>query len=316
MLIKNTEIKIIQGDITELKVEAIVNAANNKLLMGGGVAGAIKRKGGQAIEDEAVKRGPIEIGAALATSAGKLKAKYVIHAATMGMDFKTDEVKIRASCASALKEAEKLKISSIAFPALGCGVGGFPGAGAAKIMAQEAFRHLWFDEPKTSLREISFVLSDEPAYNIFNTNVLSYLEYVIHKIQAGPFITVDIIIEFHEGIVLIERSNPPYGWAIPGGFLDYNESLEDCAAREAKEETSLDIYDLKQFHTYSKPGRDPRFHTVTCVFSAKARGTPKADSDAANLKVFKPEEALKLNLAFDHKQVLRDYLKRRENIYG
>jgi len=312
MKIRDTQIKIIQGDIAELKVDAIVNAANNKLLMGGGVAGAIKRKGGKIIEDEAVKKGPIEIGAAISTGAGALKAKYVIHAATMGMDFKTDEIKIRSSCASTLKEAEKLKISSIAFPALGCGTGDFPEIGAAKIMAQEVLRHLWFDHPKTSLKEITFVLFDKGAYDVFNKNVVSYLEYILHKIQSGPFITVDIIIELAEGIVLIERSNPPYGWAIPGGFLDYNESLEDCAIREAKEETSLDIYDLKQFHTYSRPGRDPRFHTVTTVFTAKAKGKPKADSDAASLKVLKLEEALKINLTFDHKQVLSDYMKSRK----
>lgn len=325
MKIRNSEIKIVQGDITELKVGAIVNAANNKLLMGGGVAGAIKRKGGKCIEEEAVKKGPIEIGAAISTSAGSLPAQYVIHAATMGMDFKTDEAKIRSSCANALKEAERLKVRSIAFPALGCGVGGFPEAGCAKIMAQEVFRHIWFDTstslsvnpersrridfPKTSLKEIIFVLFDQTAYHIFNKNVISYLEYIIHKIQSGPFITVDIIIELTKGIVLIERSNPPYGWAIPGGFLDYNESLEDCAIREAKEETSLDIYGLTQLHTYSKPGRDPRFNTVTTVFTAKAKGRPKAGSDAANLRAQKPEEALKLNLAFDHKQVISDYLK-------
>ena len=308
MFIRNTEIKIVQGDITEIEAEAIVNAANNRLLMGGGVAGAIKKKGGKIIEDEAVKKGPIEIGTAISGPAGKLKAKYVIHAATMGMDFKTDEVKIRSACNSSLKEAEKLKINSIAFPALGCGVGGFPETGSAKIMAQEIFRHLWFDCPNSYLKEITFVLFDKSAYDTFNKSVLSYLEYIIHKIQQGPFITVDIIIELPEGIVLIERSNPPYGWAIPGGFLDYNESLEDCAIREAKEETSLDIYDLKQLHTYSNPGRDPRFHTVTTVFTAKGKGIPKADSDAANLKVFKPEDASKLNLAFDHKQVLRDYV--------
>ena len=308
MKIRNTGIRIIQGDITGLEVDAIVNAANNELVMGGGVAGAIKRKGGKGIEDEAVKKGPIEIGGAVSTSAGSLPAKYVIHAATMGLDFKTDEAKIRSSCANALKEAEKLNVSSIAFPALGCGVGGFPEIGAAKIMAQEVLRHIWFDFPDSSLKEITFALFNKSAYDIFNKNVISYLEYIIHKIQSGPFITVDIIIELPEGIVLIERSNPPYGWAIPGGFLDYNESLEDCAIREAKEETSLDVYDLKQLHTYSKPGRDPRFHTVTTVFTAQGKGVPRADSDAANLKVFKLEDALKLDLAFDHKQVISDYL--------
>ena len=120
---KNTEFKIVEGDITEFAVEAIVNAANNELWMGGGVAGAIKRKVDSVLRDEALKQGPIEVGGAVATSAGALKSKYVIHAATIGMDFKTDELKVRSSCASALKEAERLKVRSIAFPALGCGVG-------------------------------------------------------------------------------------------------------------------------------------------------------------------------------------------------
>ncbi|MCM8763108.1 MAG: macro domain-containing protein, partial [Candidatus Omnitrophica bacterium] len=103
MNIKGCEIKVIEGDITDLAVDAIVNAANNKLVMGGGVAGAIKKKGGKEIEEEAVKKGPIKIGEAIETKAGRLKAKYVIHAATMGLDFKTDEIKIRNSCANSLK---------------------------------------------------------------------------------------------------------------------------------------------------------------------------------------------------------------------
>lgn len=93
MKIKNTEIKVVKGDITQVKADAIVNAANNKLVMGGGVAGAIKRKGGKIIEDEAVKKGPIKVGEAVVTGAGDLPAEYVIHAATMGMNFETDEVK-------------------------------------------------------------------------------------------------------------------------------------------------------------------------------------------------------------------------------
>jgi len=142
MQIKNCQIKIVQGDITELKAEAIVNAANNKLVMGGGVAGAIRKKGGKLIEDEAVAKGPIRIGQAVYTQAGNLPAKFVIHAATMGMDFVTDQVKIRQSCASSLDVAEELKIKTIALPALGCGVGNFPYLASAKIMAQEVFKHI------------------------------------------------------------------------------------------------------------------------------------------------------------------------------
>jgi len=314
MKIKDTEIKIVQGDITELKVDAIVNAANNKLVMGGGVAGVIKKKGGKVIEEEAVKKGPIEIGDAMSTSAGNLPARYVIHAATMGMPacrqagiFKTDEVKIRDSCRNALKIAEELKINSLAFPALGCGVGGFSLLASAKIMAQEVFKHL--REKKSNLKEVIFCLYGQEAFDVFNKTVFSYLEYITKKLQNGPFTTVDAIIEIGGGIVLIERNNPPFGWALPGGFVDYGESLEEAVIREAKEETSLDLTDVKQFHTYSEPNRDPRFHTIGTVFLAQAKGKPKAGDDAKNLKVVKLNEIQNLEFAFDHKKIIQDYIR-------
>jgi O-acetyl-ADP-ribose deacetylase (regulator of RNase III)/ADP-ribose pyrophosphatase YjhB (NUDIX family) len=309
MLIKGTEVKIIQADITGLKVDAIVNAANNKLVMGGGVAGAVRKKGGKVIEDEAVKKGPIEIGDAVATGAGSLAAKYVIHAATMGMDFATDEIKIRDSARSALRVAEQLRIGSVAFPALGCGVGGFPLKAAAKIMAQEVFRHL--RENESGLKEIIFCLYDQEAYEVFQKNALGYLDYIANKLK-GPYVTVDAVIEINGGIVIIERSNPPFGWALPGGFVDYGESLEEAVIREAKEETGLDITDIKQFHTYSQPDRDPRFHTVGTVFIAKAEGKPKAGDDAGDLKIVKLNEIEKLDFAFDHKRIIQDYLRYKE----
>ncbi|MCX5703920.1 MAG: NUDIX hydrolase [Candidatus Omnitrophica bacterium] len=120
--------------------------------------------------------------------------------------------------------------------------------------------------------------------------------------------TVDAIIELPEGIVLIERSNPPFGWALPGGFVDYGESLEEAVTREAKEETGLALTDLRQFHTYSDPRRDPRFHTIGTVFIAKAKGKPKAGDDAQGAKVIKLSEIEKMEFAFDHKQILKDYL--------
>jgi len=306
MKIKNTEISVVLADITEIRSDAIVNAANNKLVMGGGVAGVIKRKGGKIIEEEALKKGPVVIGEAVATSAGELAAKYVIHAATMGMNFKTDEIMIRNACKNSLKLAEKLKINSIAFPALGCGTGGFPFLASAKIMAQEVLKHLRQED--TSLKEIIFCLYTQEAFTVFNKGVLRYLEYVTTKLSAGPFVTVDAIIELPEGIVIIQRSNPPFGWALPGGFVDYGESLEDAVKREAKEETNLDLTEIRQFHTYSNPQRDPRFHTIGTVFIAKAKGKPKAGDDAVGLKVIKPSEIEKLDFAFDHKNILQDYL--------
>jgi len=124
-----------------------------------------------------------------------------------------------------------------------------------------------------------------------------------------PRITVDIIIEVEGGIVLIKRKNPPYGWAIPGGFVDYGESLETAAVREAKEETGLDIEDLHQFHTYSDPGRDPRGHTISTVFIARAKGIPRASDDAADIGVF-TEDNLPKDIAFDHRDILRDYFEK------
>lgn len=307
MIIKNTCVEIVQGDITGLKVDAIVNAANNKLMMGGGVAGAIKKKGGAVIEKEAVRIGPIKIGDSIATGAGSLPCRYVIHAATMGMDFATDEIKIRDSARSALRVAEELKINSIAFPALGCGVGGFPLLASAKIMAQEVLRHI--REERSGLKEIIFCLYDKEAFDVFSKGVLGYLEYVTTKLQNGPFAVVDAIIEVdNKGIVIIKRSNPPFGWALPGGFVDYGESLEDAVVREAKEETDLELEGLKQFHTYSDPRRDPRFHTIGTVFIAKGKGKPRAGDDAAGLKVVNFSELLKLDFAFDHKKIIQDYL--------
>lgn len=310
MKIKNTEIKIIKADITELNVDAIVNAANNQLLMGGGVAGVIRKKGGREIEEEALKKGPIKIGEAVWTKAGRLPSKYVIHAATMAMDFKTDEGKIRVSCANALKCADELKVQSIAFPALGCGVGGFPLVGAAKIMTQEILKHL---RGQTSLREIIFCLYDHEAFEVFEKHVFGYIEHISHHLTQGPYVTVDVIIELPKGIVVIERSNPPYGLALPGGFVDYGETLEQAAVREAKEETNLDLENLRQFRTYSDPKRDPRFHTISTVFMAQGKGKPQAGDDAQGLKVIPSKDLLQFDYAFDHKKVIEDYLRNKVN---
>ena len=129
----------------------------------------------------------------------------------------------------------------------------------------------------------------------------------------NPIPTVDIIIEVQredgkEGIVLIKRKNPPHGWAIPGGFVDYGESLEEAAVREAKEETSLDVQLKKQLHTYSDPDRDPRQHTISTVFVASARGRPKAEDDAQEIGIFTKEE-INFSIAFGHNKILTDYFE-------
>ena len=129
----------------------------------------------------------------------------------------------------------------------------------------------------------------------------------------NPVPTVDVIIELGDGIVLIERKNQPYGWALPGGFVDYGESFETAAVREALEETGLTVTLIKQFHTYSDPSRDARQHTASTVFIGTAEGQPKGGDDAARAEVF-TENNLP-DLVFDHAKILADYFnyKARKN---
>lgn len=124
----------------------------------------------------------------------------------------------------------------------------------------------------------------------------------------NPLPTVDIIIEYNRGIVLIKRKNPPEGWALPGGFVDYGESLEAAAVREAKEETGLEVELVRQFHTYSDPKRDPRHHTITTVFIAKAKGKGKAvaGDDAQEIGIFRKDN-LPEQIVFDHRDIINDY---------
>ena len=128
---------------------------------------------------------------------------------------------------------------------------------------------------------------------------------------VNPAPTVDIIIELPgERVVLIRRKNPPYGWALPGGFVDYGESLETAAVREALEETGLDVVLLRQLHTYSDPQRDPRKHTISTVFVARGQGEPVAADDAIEARAV-PLDELPAEMAFDHRQILEDYRTRR-----
>ncbi len=124
-------------------------------------------------------------------------------------------------------------------------------------------------------------------------------------------VAVDLIIEVADGaIVLIGRRNPPHGWALPGGFVEYGETLEAAVVREAREETSLDVELVRQFHTYSDPARDPRGHTISTVFVGRGRGTPRARDDARDIGTFR-RDTLPRPLAFDHERILEDYFEGR-----
>jgi 8-oxo-dGTP diphosphatase len=136
--------------------------------------------------------------------------------------------------------------------------------------------------------------------------------YVLRR-HHNPVPTVDLIIEIpNQGLILIQRANPPLGWALPGGYVDYGESLEDAARREALEETSLKVDLLGQLHTYSDPRRDPRQHNLSTVFVAQAHGTPRAADDARSLEIFRPEDLPKA-MAFYHGLILADCLKVRDH---
>ena len=240
-----------------------------------------------------------------------------------------DEHSVRAACARDLADAVSRGRPYVALPARGIGPGGLTPVAAGKILVQEAIRVA--REGRSGLREIRLSYSPAEGYEAFEKTVTGYVRHFLDALIWGPFVTVDVIIEEKcacgaglggadapgrnapsaPGIVLIERSNPPFGLALPGGFVDYGESLEQAVTREALEETGLELRDLRQFHTYSDPSRDPRFHTVTTVFVARAEGSPKAGDDAAAARVVPVDGIAGLSFAFDHGEVLKDYLSSR-----
>ncbi len=150
-------LEVVDGDIAALEVDAIANAANNALWMGAGVAGAIKRAGGEEIEREAVALGPIEVGSAVATGSGRLPAKHVIHGAVMGQDLRTDEELVGRTTRSCLEFADELGCRSLALPAFGTGVGGFPLEECARLMVATARAY----EPASLERVVFAVVGDE-----------------------------------------------------------------------------------------------------------------------------------------------------------
>jgi len=161
-----TDIILERGDLTEYEVDAIVNAANNHLWMGAGVAGAIKRKGGTIIEEDAVRQGPIDVGDVVVTTAGNLPASYVIHAAVMGQDLRSTPEVVRRATLAALRRAEEMKLQSLAFPAFGTGVGRMAPKDSAEAMVGALRAHL-AEVPGSSLRRIHLVLFQDETHQAF-----------------------------------------------------------------------------------------------------------------------------------------------------
>lgn len=158
------KISLRQGDLTDADADAIVNAANNQLMLGGGVAGAIRIKGGPAIQDECDRIGPIALGEAAITGAGRLRARHVIHAASMRLGESTSEANLRAATRNSLTRADENALKTIAFPALGTGIAGFPIERCAQVMLEEVRAHL---SGPTTLERIDFVLFDRRSLEIF-----------------------------------------------------------------------------------------------------------------------------------------------------
>jgi O-acetyl-ADP-ribose deacetylase len=161
-----SKISLSKGDITAAKVDAIVNAANNDLVLGGGVAGAIRRRAGATVQEECNRIGPIPIGEAAITGAGKLTARHVIHAASMRLGGATTEESLRASTLNSLRRAEEHKLKSVAFPAIGTGVAGFPMERCARVMLEVIRDYL---RGPSSLEKVEIVLFDQDALGIFES---------------------------------------------------------------------------------------------------------------------------------------------------
>ena len=158
------KIRLRQGDLTDADADAIVNAANNELMLGGGVAGAIRIKGGPAIQNECDRIGPIALGEAAITGAGRLRARHVIHAASMRLGESTSEANLRAATRNSLTRANENALKTIAFPAIGTGIAGFPIERCAQVMLEEVRAHL---SGPTTLERIDFVLFDRRSLEIF-----------------------------------------------------------------------------------------------------------------------------------------------------
>lgn len=218
------------------------------------------------------------------------------------------EEKLRIFYRAALVKAQKSKRRSLYF--MVHMIPAFPCVGLTRVVTQEIHRFL--TRNIVDLREIVIVAPDEGLAHAFKKEAKGYLSHLLRDLAGEPYVTVDVIIELPQGIVVIERSNPPFGWALPGGFVDKDESLEMAVRREAMEETHLKLKDLRQFYTYSDPKRDPRFHTIDTVFIAQGVGAPRFGDDAKGLKIVPYKELLSATYAFDHKDIIRQYLRQRK----
>ena len=281
MKIKNTEIVVRQGNPSKVKADIVV------------------RLGGIAREKIRME---------------KIGRQRVIWVSAGNADSRQAEEILRQTCRSIFVCAQRAKAKTLVIPSLVSVSPGLPEIGAAKIAAQETLRFL--REHKSHLQKIIFCLPSRKEYLLFEKNLIGYVHHIQDDLGQGPYVTVDAVIERPGGVILIERSNPPYGWALPGGFVDYGESVETAVLREVQEETGLTLNAPRLLGIYSDPQRDPRFHTISVVYVGKGEGQPQFGDDAKGLKIVPYKDLLKLEYAFDHKAILREYLRQSPSCLG
>ncbi len=309
MKIKNTSIGVVHGNLSDYVGDAVIGP----IPFGGKKNEEVSVITGSQEKDFGIKKVQfldVGVGNAYFINQPKGNMPFRIDVVVEDQNKKITQESVRNAFAQALLISHQLQLKSILITSLINDAGKMPIVGEAKILIQEVLKFL--KTKKTFLEKIVFCLETPQTHTIFKNTISGYITHLQDTLGEGPYVTVDIIIELKQGIILIERSNPPYGWALPGGFVDYGESLETAAAREAKEETNMELEELKQFHAYSDPSRDPRFHTVSTVFIAQGKGTPAFGDDAKGLKIVAYDELLCLEYAFDHKKIIEDYIKERK----
>lgn len=216
------------------------------------------------------------------------------------------QVPFRERLATVLERARERRIDAFELSGLDNRYPDFPVVGAAKIAAQEVLKIA--KRKNHPFKKIMINIQGERVMPLFQKTFRGYIEHIENDLGEEPYYTVDLIIEMPQGIVLIERSNPPYGWALPGGFIDPGEEPKEAAVREAKEETNLEVEQIREFNVYGQPGRDPRFQTISTVFIATGVGQAQFGDDAKGLKIIPYPQLLNGHYAFDHHQIIKDYL--------
>jgi len=283
-IFSNIDIEVVKGDGEDLRVDAVAV--------------------------ESVENSRAQDGEAVSVFGGA--GHYYTIIASMVFDQSLRDVEaVRRGYADVLNKAHDLGVKSLALIPFGYEKGVISPEVSAKVLAQELMKFARMS--KDSLEKIYVCVTDMEHFDSVEKILTGYLTHVQDTLGMGPYVTVDALVEMPDGLVIIDRTNPPFGRALPGGFVDYGESLEAAVQREVREETGLEFSDIRQFRTYSDPSRDPRFHTVSTVFAGRGIGDPLAGDDASGLQIVPYGDLLNGDYAFDHKKIIEEYLRTRNS---